>query len=73
VQGVTACRVHGGTAGAIATAKRRDPAFRRSANGTAARAALAVIVREAIAAGDGGDGEGFLATARRIVTECQKI
>jgi hypothetical protein len=66
VQGVTACRTHGGTAGAVTRAKHREPRFRRAASGTVARATLARI---AIAAGI-MSGEGLVADGRSL---CQRL
>jgi len=72
VQGVTACRSHGGTAGAVTWAKKRDPRFRRAASGTAARRILAEVARAAIAAGEPvGQDAGLRAMGRRIA--CQKV
>jgi hypothetical protein len=72
VQGVSCCRSHGGTSGAITLAKR-DPRFRRAANNSVARHTLADIAFAAIAEGEiGRPGEGLAAIARRVLL-CQKV
>jgi hypothetical protein len=72
VQGVTACQSHGGLAGAITTARKRDPAFRRASNTTAAREALAAMALAGLAAGTVGEpGDGLAAIGRRLL--CRRI
>lgn len=72
VQGVTACRSHGGLAGAVTTAKRRDPTFKRAASDTATRRMVGAIARAAIAAGEPTDPEGGLMQLGRRLA-CLKI
>jgi hypothetical protein len=68
----TACRIHGGLAAAVMMARKRDPSFRRAANNSAAREALAIEALAALADGTADDrGDGLAAIGRR--SGCQRI